>query len=90
VADVGDWRLMGQDRYLQGATLIFRKWTLDRPDWDHDHCAFCTVHIGDHVFEDDTDTQLEGWVTEDGMHWICNQCFEDFRQRFEWVVATPE
>ena len=50
---------------------------------------FCWVHFGDHVFEDDPETQFEGWVSWDGTHWVCGSCFEDFRERFDFQVETP-
>lgn len=80
VAD-DDWRIQGQARYLQGASFQWRKWSSDRPEWDHDHCEFCGVHFGDHVFGDDLDTQLEGWCSSDNSHWVCRTCFDDFRER---------
>jgi hypothetical protein len=84
-----DWRIQGQERYIHGATFEWRSWSSDRPDWDHDHCDFCCVHFGDHIFEDDPDTQQEGWATPDANHWVCRACFEDFRDRFEFQVGTP-
>ena len=83
-----DWRLMGQERYLQGATLRWATWWPYQEGWDHDHCAFCFVHFGDHVFEDDPDTQLEGYVTEDDYHWVCRRCCEDFKQRFAFTLSA--
>jgi len=77
-----DWRLTGQARYLQGAHLRWAKWWSSGEGWDHDHCEFCWVHFGDHIFDDDPNTQLEGYVTDDDYHWICRECFEDFRERF--------
>jgi hypothetical protein len=82
-----DPRLQGQERYLQGATLTLRPWSSDRPDWDHDHCDFCWVHLGSHIFDDDPETQLEGWATADSNHWVCRTCFEDFRERFGWQTG---
>ncbi len=61
----------------------------DRPDCHHDHCEFCWVHFGDQIFDDDEGTQLEGWATLDGKHWVCRAYFEDFRQRFEFETVTP-
>lgn len=83
---------MGQERYPQGATLEWRSWYPSRgPDalgpWDHNHCAFCTVHLADHVLDDDPDTQLAGYTTPDGLYWICRDCFEDFQNGFGWVVT---
>jgi hypothetical protein len=91
VTDASDWRLTGQHKYLTGVTLRLRKWWASRPpaeggELDHDHCDFCWRHFGDHVFEDDPDTQLEGLATDNGSHWICRECFEDFKDRFGWVV----
>ncbi|MEA2497535.1 MAG: hypothetical protein QOJ29_5446 [Thermoleophilaceae bacterium] len=84
-----DWRLMGQEKYLAGVRLQWRKWWSSRPPdapgpWDHDHCEFCTDEfaavVSEHAPLD------EGWTTKDGAHWICATCFEDFRSRFGWVV----
>jgi hypothetical protein len=91
VAD-DDWRLMGQERYLQGASLESRRWYPSRPPdeggpWDHDHCAFCSIHFNNHVLEDDPDTQVEGYATPDGQHWICRGCFSDFHERFGFIVV---
>ena len=72
VAGEDDPRITNQASYLQGATFEWRSWSSDRPDWDHDHCEFCWVHFGYHLFEDDADTQLEGWATPDGKHGVPN------------------
>jgi len=89
--DGPDWRLqLGDFHYLEGVTLTRRPWSAVNPEWDHDHCEFCLVHIGDHIFDDDPDTQLEGWTTLDLYHWVCQPCFEDFRDRFGWVVGATE
>jgi hypothetical protein len=88
VAD-DDWRIQGQAKYIQGATFVWRSWSSDRPDWDHDHCDICWVHCWDCIFEDDPDTQHEGWATPDAAHWVCGACFEDFRNRFDFRVEAP-
>ena len=82
----GDWRLAGQESYLTGATLIRQSWRETRPGWDHDHCEFCGATFGD---DRTPDALHEGWTTEDEYRWICNTCFDDFRQRFSWRV-TPD
>jgi hypothetical protein len=84
-----DWRVQGQDQYLAGEFFEWRRWFADRPDSDHDHCAFCWVHFGNQVLSDDPDTQLEGWVTADGQHWVCGDCFRDFRERFSFHTDDP-
>lgn len=29
-----------------------------------------------------------GYTTLDSYYWICDGCFEDFRERFEWRVEV--
>lgn len=86
VSDGGDWRLMGQERYLTGRALRLAAWFTDRSEWDHDHCEFCSAKISNRPSgEDEFD---RGYVTaDDDYHWICEQCFADFRDRFNWTVV---
>ena len=90
VAGKDDPRVTSQERFIQGATFERRAWSSQKPDWDHDHCEFCWVHFGDHVFSDDADTQLEGWRTPDGDHWVCRTCFADFRDAFQFHALNAE
>jgi hypothetical protein len=30
-----------------------------------------------------------GYATSDRHHWICSACYEDFRERFGWLLADP-
>ena len=78
-----DWRLMGQQKYLTGATLVRRRWRQSRPHWDHDHCEFCGAKFADDRL---ADALHEGWTTPDEYRWICDGCFHDFRERFGWNV----
>jgi len=78
-----DWRLTGQEKYLRGVTLVWRRYSRYSPDWDHDHCAFCWAKFIEPPAED---CLREGYCTEDAYHWVCADCFADFRDRFEWVV----
>jgi len=78
-----DWRLQNQERYLTGVTLVRRRWSQTRDNWDHDHCEFCWAKFaGDNI----PDALREGWTTPDEYHWICDNCFNDFRARFSWTV----
>ena len=79
---------MGQERYLAGRRMRFTSWTPYRAGWDHDHCDFCSTEISDdrtgHAEYD------EAWVTSDDSYkWVCPNCFDDFRERFKWVVIEP-
>jgi hypothetical protein len=92
MADDTDWRLRGQENYLAGAKLVhraYRQYAANR-QWDHDHCAFCWAKF---MVGDSLDMLHEGYATEDDYHWICESCFEDFREQFKWTLvedATPQ
>ena len=75
-----DWRLSVPHDDLQGKMVIYEKF---KPvgDWDHEHCEFCwekiseyegDEHCGYHVLESDA--------------WICESCFNDFREKFGFIV----
>jgi len=83
MAEVEDWRLNGQERYLGRAVLHWAKWHRPRPAWDHDHCAFCWAKFMD---EPHPDVFRAGYTTPDKYHWICSACFRDFRELFGWQV----
>ena len=80
-----DWRLAGQEKYLHGRSLVRRKYERPRPDWDHDHCSFCHTKFMETAAPDVLE---EGYATDDGSHWVCPPCFEDFKQRFAWTVVA--
>ena len=84
MAKYEDWRLLGQEKYLKGKALAYRRWKRPRPDWDHDHCEFCGAKF---MEEPDADTLQEGYCTLDEYHWICPECFRDFREMFGWQVV---
>ena len=96
VVNDDDWRLAGQESYLQGVTLelkAYRRWS---ESWDHDHCEFCWVKLVEPADAADEPGEVlsEGYATTaehpDGAeyHWICTQCFDDFAERFEWSTLT--
>lgn len=82
--DVSDWRLQGQERYLQGKAWKRQPYQPYREGWDHDHCEMCATKL---ALEGMPDAIHDGWSTDDGYHWVCPPCFEDFRASFAWSVA---
>jgi hypothetical protein len=36
-----DWRRMGQEVYLHGATLTWKHYQALSAEWEHEHCEFC-------------------------------------------------
>jgi len=81
--DKNDWRLQGQEKYLKGVTLYLKKYIKYRDVWDHDHCEFCWAKFSIEGHSGDLD---EGYATKDNYHWICERCFGDFKDIFQWKI----
>lgn len=75
-----DWRLTNQMKYLYKKTLM-RVSFLEYPEKDHEHCSFCWEK-----FSRLNETLKEGYCTEDAKDWVCDKCFDDFKEKFEWTV----
>ncbi len=74
-----DWRLAGQEEYLAKKPLVCMSYRPYSATWEHDHCAFCSDTI-------DANTNT-AYCTLDQYHWICKDCFEDFKEMFQWEVV---
>ena len=76
---MSDWRLQGQERYLKGVDLC---WATYEGIWEHDHCEFCSwtfaVQGGDFN---------AGYMSNDRYHWVCKDCYEDFKSMFDWKIV---
>jgi hypothetical protein len=77
-----DWRRRGQEKFLAGKKLVFhcpfKKYS---EQWDHEHCRFCWATISESA-----EDMNEGYATEDERCWVCPECFEDFKNEFQWTV----
>ena len=96
-----DWRLTNQERYLAGVSLVRKPYRAKSEQWEHEHCSFCWAKFMDPTFSpeheslmrEDSDILSEGYTTTadhpDGEDywWICEPCFLDFRERFDWQVV---
>lgn len=49
----------------------------------HEHCEFCWEKAL-------TDKACTFYCTEDMYHWICEECFNDFKEKFGWQVKSAE
>ena len=47
----------------------------------HEHCDFCWEKAM-------TDTECEFYCTKDMRYWICKECYEDFKDKFNWTVKS--
>ena len=73
-----DWRLTNQMDFLFQKQLLHINYRSNQADWDHDHCVFCGINIDS--------TTGKAYCTTDLYHWICDTCFNDFHEMFEWEV----
>ena len=82
-----DWRLMGQEKYLQGVTVKKvqpKKYVVGKNSHlFHTHCEFCMETITG-------DSSEECFATLDNRHWICKDCFQDFSNQFNWNVVEGD
>src|SRR5262249_35125617 len=85
--DTRDWRLQGQERYLEAATLVRRVYRPlpPQPDSNHDHCDFCWAKF---AATSESDVLTEGFCTLDESRWICARCVADFAARVGWTLAN--
>jgi hypothetical protein len=81
-ADKNDPRLTTQESYLKGVALSWKEWSQPKPDWDHDHCEFCWAKFGPPSLG--KDILGAGWTTNDNRHWVCDNCYSDFKDMFDW------
>ena len=71
-----DWRLTNQINYLQDAKLMKVQY---KSKAEHDHCVFCW-----HKINNENDI---GFCTLDKYHWICEGCYNDFKEMFNWKLV---
>jgi hypothetical protein len=81
MADSADWRLMGQIRYLFKRDFFYAYYEKDE-DWDHHHCAFCTKRIDDQ--------EKKFYCTNDQYYWLCEKCYNDFKDMFQFRLLEEE
>ena len=80
-----DWGITNQESFLMEKELYHIAFVKYSDQWDHEHCEFCWARFSD--FEGDLH---EGYCTESSntkeAHWICPECYDDFKERFKWTV----
>lgn len=89
-----DPRLTWQDEYLTRATLQWQRFHAPGDDKAHEHCEFCWATIDDVTRargRHGPDCVHEAYVVAQGdlkgECWVCQRCYVDFKDRFEWTVV---
>lgn len=78
-----DWRLRGQEEYMQGIQFIYKSFVSSNDNSKHEHCEFCWHKFMEQP-EGVEDCSSEGYCSSDGKYWVCEECFEDFKNEFSW------
>jgi hypothetical protein len=101
-AAADDWRRTGQEEYLSGARLTWKRYQALSAQWEHEHCTFCWQKFLDANYSerhrqwleerpDEVEpaayTNIAGQEAPAGKWWICKRCYSDFAEEFEWVVV---
>jgi len=77
-----DWRLRGQEEYMLG--LKFKQMNFTGVKL-HAHCEFCW-----HKFMEEPngieDCSNRGFFCQEKKYWVCEECFQEFRNMFDWEV----
>ncbi len=84
-ADDSSQRLAGQEAYLKGAVLVKAGYAPFSARWEHDHCEFCWAKFSLR----DGDLH-EGYCTKDRYRWICQDCYEEFKDRLALQVEAVQ
>jgi hypothetical protein len=63
--------------------------------WDHEHCEFCWQTITDQYNADNCndkkigiDYDTGGYVSTDDRHWICEACFDELKNAYDWKTQS--
>ena len=77
-----DWRIMGQESYLLGKKLQYRRYDRSICREDYLQCEFCWD-----LFDKDPEHPLMAYFEPEGKYWICSRCFNDFKEHFLWTIS---
>lgn len=69
---INDSRLKGQEKYLINAHFV--KALYPKENNKHNQCEFCKKFFGE------TNQLFKGYTTKERNYWICENCFEDFKE----------
>lgn len=69
-------------RFMLGVHLKRSTYPISPYD-DHEHCTMCGAKFSKHP-----DEIHEGYVTTDGQYWICDECLNEYKKEYGWVIEN--
>jgi len=85
MANKDDWRLRGQEEYMMNMSFVYKKFVPQEVGEDHTHCEFCWHKFMENA-EEVKDASEHGYCSSEQEKWVCEECFEDFKQMFNWKI----
>lgn len=82
-----DWRLRGQNEYMANMKFHYTKFLPPHYGSLHTHCEFCW-HKFMKKSEGIEDCSSYGYCSSDGKYWVCEECFHDFKELFNWELIV--
>ena len=79
-----DWRLNNQIDYLFEKVIQKKQYSFSSEN-DHEHCEFCWNKIS--IYPEDLHF---GYYEPDSKSWICEDCFNDFKDLFKWSIKDTD
>lgn len=73
---------------MTGLDMCWNSYRRHSETSDHDHCEFCGAKFAEPELI--PDALHVGYATADEYRWVCEECFDDFRERFGWNVVRCE
>ncbi len=80
-----DWRIMNQEVYLLNKKLEHRRFDRALCVEEHDQCDFCWA-----LFDKDKENPSYAYYSPDEKVWVCEECYNDFKEHFNWIVEECE
>ena len=77
-----DWRINNQMDYMFRARLLHTTFA-ESSRGDHEHCEFCFL-----MFSNAAEDLHVGYCTLDHYRWLCEGCFRDFKEPFQWSAVN--
>lgn len=78
-----DWRLRGQEDYMRKYKFKYKKFVSQNSGARHAHCEFCWHKFMENPYGVE-DCTSHGYCSLDEKYWVCNECFEDFKEMLSW------
>ena len=79
-------RPQSQEQHLVGLVLAFKRYSTRSHSLIPDSCECCGIEFVEKATK--PGVLSEGYATEDKLHWVCSDCFDDLKDRYRWQLRA--